>query len=117
MHGLFFCRVLCGGLPVQNQTVALCAVPETAVYAAYRGGACAGLAYYLAVNLLVAEHLRNNYALLKSLELRHGAEILKKIIALVDVLEGENRFEQKINVAVFQLAVHQSYSFSRSYWV
>lgn len=108
---------LCGVDALEYLLVSVAAVVERAVDAAYRGGACAGLADYLAVNLLVAEHLRNNYALRKSLELGHGAEILKKIIALVDILEGENRFEQKINVAVFQLAVHQSYSFSRSYWV
>ena len=62
-------------------------VVERAVDAAYRGGACAGLADYLAVNLLVAEHLRNNYALRKSLELGHGAEILKKIIALFNIIK------------------------------
>ena len=61
MSVFFLC--LCGVYALENLFVSVAAVVERAVDAAYRGGARAGLADYLAVDLLVAEHLRNNYAL------------------------------------------------------
>lgn len=91
---------------VKYNIIAIVAILERAVYSADSSGACTGFCNDAVIHSVFIEELSDMETLSEGFELDACAEVIEELIAVVNRIEGEDSFKEKIHAFRFNFVDH-----------